>query len=73
MKKGLNVLYEVIMNPLIENNAFNTTFVNQEKSLLSKKIEAVIDNKAQYSFLNLLKYMFKDEPYRHLATGQIEK
>lgn len=61
------------MNPLIENNAFNTTFVNQEKSLLSKKIEAVIDNKAQYSFLNLLKYMFKDEPYRHLATGQIEK
>lgn len=72
-EKGLNVLYEVIMNPLIENNAFNTTFVNQEKSLLSKKIEAVIDNKAQYSFLNLLKYMFKDEPYRHLATGQIEK
>ena len=63
--KGLNVLYEVIMNPLIENNAFNTTFVNQEKSLLSKKIEVVIDNKAQYSFLNLLKYMFKDEPYRH--------
>ena len=45
------------MNPLIENNAFNTTFVNQEKSLLSKKIEAVIDNKAQYSFLNLLKYV----------------
>ncbi|WP_248498886.1 EF-P 5-aminopentanol modification-associated protein YfmF [Staphylococcus haemolyticus] len=72
-EKGLNVLYEVIMNPLIENNAFNTTFVNQEKSLLSKKIEAVIDNKAQYSFLNLLKYMFKDKPYRHLATGQIEK
>lgn len=72
-EKGLNVLYEVIMNPLIENNSFNTTFVNQEKSLLSKKIEAVIDNKAQYSFLNLLKYMFKDEPYRHLATGQIEK
>lgn len=72
-EKGLNVLYEVIINPLIENNAFNTTFVNQEKSLLSKKIEAVIDNKAQYSFLNLLKYMFKDEPYRHLATGQIEK
>ncbi|WP_210126130.1 pitrilysin family protein [Staphylococcus sp. GDY8P85P] len=72
-EKGLNVLYEVINQPLIENSAFNETFVNQEKSLLTKKIEAIIDNKAQYSFLNLLKYMFKDEPYRYLATGQIEK
>ena len=42
------------MNPLIENNAFNTTFVNQEKSLLSKKIEAVIDNKTIF-FLEFIK------------------
>ena len=46
------------MNPLVENNSFNSTFVTQEKSLLHKK-EAMIDNKAQYSFINLLKYMFK--------------
>lgn len=71
-EKGLNLLYEVIMNPLVENGKFNSNFVNQEKSLLAKKIESMIDNKAQYSFLNLLKYMFKDEPYRYLATGQIE-
>lgn len=71
-EKGLNLLYEVIMNPLVENGEFNSNFVNQEKSLLAKKIESMIDNKAQYSFLNLLKYMFKDEPYRYLATGQIE-
>lgn len=71
-EKGLNLLHEVITNPLVDNKAFNATFVNQEKSLLTKKIEAMIDNKAQYSFLNLLKYMFKDEPYRYLATGQIE-
>lgn len=71
-EKGLNLLQEVIAHPLIENNAFNSTFVAQEKSLLTKKIESLIDNKAQYSFLNLLKHMFKDEPYRYLATGQIE-
>ncbi|GGG86150.1 peptidase M16 [Staphylococcus pragensis] len=72
LEKGLNLLQEVIANPLIKDKAFDPTFVTQEKSLLSKKIESIIDNKAQYSFLNLLKYMFKDEPYRYLATGQIE-
>ncbi|MGW9855608.1 putative Zn-dependent peptidase [Staphylococcus hominis] len=71
-EKGLNLLKEVIMNPLIENNSFNPIFVTQEKSLLHKKIEAMIDNKAQYSFINLLKYMFKNEAYRYLAIGQIE-
>ncbi|PTI57868.1 peptidase M16, partial [Staphylococcus xylosus] len=32
----------------------------------------MIDNKSQISFLNLLKYMFGEQPYRHLATGQVE-
>ena len=32
-EKGLNLLKEVIMNPLVENNSFNSTFVTQEKSL----------------------------------------
>lgn len=36
-EKGLNLLKEVIMNPLVENNSFNSTFVTQEKSLLHKK------------------------------------
>ena len=35
-EKGLNLLKEVIMNPLVENNSFNSTFVTQEKSLLHK-------------------------------------
>ena len=46
------------MNPLVENNSFNSTFVTQENHYYIK-IEAMIDNKAQYSFINLLKYMFK--------------
>ena len=31
------------------------------------------DNKAQYSFLQLMNYMFKQEPYRYIATGQLEQ
>ncbi|MBL7565386.1 EF-P 5-aminopentanol modification-associated protein YfmF [Staphylococcus saccharolyticus] len=72
-KKGLEMLKEIIWNPLIEDKAFNKTYVAQEKSLLTKKIEAMNDNKAQYSFLQLMNHMFKDEPYKHIATGQLEK
>ena len=71
-EKGLELLKEMIYNPLISDNKFDETFVAQEKSLLSKKLNAMIDNKSQISFLNLLKYMFGEQPYQHLATGQVE-
>ncbi|MDW8556067.1 EF-P 5-aminopentanol modification-associated protein YfmF [Staphylococcus xylosus] len=71
-EKGLELLREMIYNPLISDNQFDEIFVTQEKSLLSKKLNAMIDNKSQISFLNLLKYMLGEQPYRHLATGQVE-
>lgn len=71
-EKGLELLREMIYNPLISDNQFDEIFVAQEKSLLSKKLNAMIDNKSQISFLNLLKYMLGEQPYRHLATGQVE-
>lgn len=49
-EKGLEMLKELIWNPLIEDEQFNEKYVAQEKSLLTKKIEAMTDNKAQYSF-----------------------
>lgn len=70
---GLDLLNELIWNPLIHNKQFDDKFVKQEKSLLDKKIEAMIDNKAQYSFLKLLENMFENEAYQYLATGQIEQ
>ena len=50
-EKGLDTLKEIIWNPLIKDGCFDHTYVAQEKSLLSKKLEAMEDNKAQYSFL----------------------
>ncbi|KIR12029.1 insulinase family protein [Staphylococcus gallinarum] len=70
-EKGLQLLKEIVWNPLVNDNQFNENFVAQEKTLLAKKLEAMVDNKSQISFLNLLKHMFGDHPYRHLATGQV--
>lgn len=72
-EKGLKTLKELIYNPLINDGQFNENFVAQEKSLLIKKLEAMSDNKAQYSFLNLMNHMFENEPYKYLATGQVEQ
>ncbi|KDE96074.1 zinc protease [Staphylococcus sp. TE8] len=72
-EKGLKTLKELIWNPLIIDEQFNENYVAQEKSLLTKKLEAMIDNKAQYSFLKLMNHMFENEPYKYLATGQVEQ
>lgn len=71
-EKGLDLLREMIWNPLVVNDRFDENFVSQEKALLTKKLEAMVDNKSQISFLNLLKYMFGEQPYRHLASGQVD-
>ena len=72
-EKGLKTLKELIWNPLIIDEQFNENYVAQEKSLLTKKLEAMIDNKAQYSFLKLMNHLFENEPYKYLATGQVEQ
>ncbi|MEW8963972.1 pitrilysin family protein [Staphylococcus arlettae] len=71
-EQGIKLLTEIIWNPLITNQQFDEGFLAQEKSLLTKKLAAIEDNKSQLAFLNLLKNMFGDQPYSQLASGQVE-
>ena len=70
--EGIQLLKEVIMNPLVHDGAFDETFLAQEKRLLQNKLVAIEDNKTQLSYLNLLKYMFGDHAYSYPAVGQRE-
>ncbi|MBI5974920.1 insulinase family protein [Staphylococcus sp. H16/1A] len=71
-KKGIDLLKEVILNPLVDHGAFNETYVRQEKRLLKKKLEALEDNKSQIAFIRLLQHMFEAHPYRYMAAGELE-
>ncbi|MFO3718955.1 EF-P 5-aminopentanol modification-associated protein YfmF [Staphylococcus felis] len=71
LEKGIALLKEVILNPLIINESFDETYVRQEKSLLKKKLAALEDNKSQIAFIRLLKHMFGDHPYRYMAAGEL--
>lgn len=73
LQQGIELLHEIIWNPLIHNKTFNEQFVAQEKGLLTKKIEAIVDNKTQYSFLKLMENMFEGEAYQYLASGQLNQ
>ena len=70
--EGLSLLKEILHHPIVEDGRFNETFVQQEKTLLKKKLEAVNDNKSQLAFLKLMENMFGNQPYSYLASGLSE-
>lgn len=71
-KKSIEILLDIVFNPLIENNGFKKDYVEGEKKNLRKIIEAKIDDKAQYSFDRCVEEMFKDEPYGLYKYGYID-
>lgn len=71
-KKAINLLKDIIFNPLVENNSFNTDYVKQEKENLKKIILARKDDKTEYANNRCIEEMFKGEPYGIYKYGKIE-
>lgn len=71
-KEELELLMDIIFNPLVENEAFNEKIVEQEKENLLKIIESKKDNKENYAFNRCVEEMFKDEPYGIYKYGNAE-
>ncbi|TFB23150.1 insulinase family protein [Filobacillus milosensis] len=72
MKQALEFLYEVAVNPKVENNAFDSNIVNKEKETLSNKIKSIVDEKMQFANMRLIDEMCKDEKYSIHAHGYLE-
>lgn len=71
-KECMNILFDIIFNPLIEKNGFKNEYVESEKKNLKQIIESKIDNKRIYSFERCVEEMFKDEPYGLYKYGYVE-
>ena len=63
IKKSIDVLLEIVLNPLIENGKFNEEYLKSEKVNLSQLIQAKIDNKDLYAFEKCTEEMYKEKPY----------
>lgn len=70
--EALEFLFEVILNPLCENEMFDNNYVESEKENLKNEIKGRIDDKREYAKLKCFSLMCKDEPFGIYGDGYIE-
>ena len=71
-EKLLELSYEIILNPLITNNAFSENYVNREKENLKQYIESIINDKREYAKLKLIQEMYSSETFGVFSNGYVE-
>lgn len=71
-KVAIEKLLEIILNPYIENDSFNSEYVEQEKNNIKQRIEGKIDNKAKYAIDRCIEEMYLDKPFGLYKFGYIE-
>ena len=71
-KDSIDLLLDIILNPLTENNQFKNEYVEAEKNNIKRLIESKIDNKDQYALNKCIEEMYKDEPYGLYKYGYTE-
>ncbi|PLS04713.1 EF-P 5-aminopentanol modification-associated protein YfmF [Neobacillus cucumis] len=72
LKKGFELLTEILTNPNASGNAFDKDTVEKEKRVLKSRIQSVFDDKMRYSNVRLLEEMCKGEPYALQVNGEAD-
>ena len=71
-KDSIDLLLDIILNPLIENDKFKDEYVEAEKNNIKRLIDAKIDNKDQYALNRCIEEMYKGKPYGLYKYGYTE-
>lgn len=72
LEKSLNVLIDIVFNPLVEEDKFKDEYVTGEKENLKQIIQSKIDNKARFAYERCIEEMYKDKPYGLYRFGYEE-
>ncbi|MEH7335562.1 pitrilysin family protein [Neobacillus drentensis] len=72
LKKGFELLAEVLTKPNTSGSAFDKDTVEKEKRTLKQRIQSVYDDKMRYSNVRLLEEMCKGEPYALQVNGEAQ-
>lgn len=70
--KSLQILLDLLCNPLVENNAFKKEYVDIEKNNLELLINAQKDDKNIYAFEKCINIMYKNSGFGLSKYGNIE-
>ncbi len=71
-KDSIELLLDIILNPLVENGSFKEEYVESEKENIKLLIESKIDNKDQYALNRCIEEMYKGKPYGLYKYGYVE-
>ena len=71
-ESALKTLSEVIMNPKVENAAFDAEIVNLESRLLKEDIESIYDDKTTYALRKMQSKMCETENFGISGEGYAE-
>lgn len=71
-RSGVEVLKEVLTNPVVEGNGFKESYVKREKELLKNNIEGLINDKVSYAVERCVQEMCKEEDYGVYRLGRVE-
>lgn len=69
--KLIELMGEVLFNPLVKDGGFDRDFTEREKENLSQLIESVINDKREYAKKRLIEEMYKNSPYGIFEYGYI--
>ena len=75
-KEVFDLIFDIVLNPLIEDGAFNNNYLDIEKEKLKQMINELVDDKDAYSYYNCIHEMFGDEGYGLYQMGiesEVEK
>jgi predicted Zn-dependent peptidase len=73
LDEALQTLAEVVCRPLLEGEGFNREYFRQERELLLRKIDGLINDKPRYAMLRLFQEMCPDEPFGIHKYGSKEE
>jgi len=72
LEESLNNIFDIVLNPYTENNAFKEEYLEQEKNNIRQLIEGKIDNKSRYALDRCIEEMYKNESYGLYKYGYVE-
>ena len=72
LKQGINILTDIVFNPLLDEEKFKEEYLNQEKENIRQRINGKIDNKALYARQRCTEEMYKGMPAGLYRFGYVE-
>lgn len=72
-EKCLDMLLQVVLNPLLKQGKFDEEYVTCEKNNLKNIISSKIDNKRKYAYDRCIEEMYMNDPYGIYKYGYLEE